>query len=136
MALDSAPVPSYTAVMQFISTSSALFFGAVMALLISWPQAAVADESAGAASYLVFESVADGRCQILSNGGKLRVLRNQHAQTAIDFRLMRVFAGKPQGLSTGIAEPGATPFKLGCTRVDGRAQDWVIERARFKQEDA
>lgn len=107
-----------------------------MALTGSLPLAAAAGEAAGAASYLVFESIADGRCQILSKGGKLRVLRNRHAQRAIDFRLMRVFAGKPQGLSTGIAEPGATPFKLGCTRVDGRAQDWVIDRARFKQEDA
>ena len=135
MALDSAPVPSYTAAMQLISNSLALF-AAVITLTISLPLATAADGSAGAASYLVFESVADGRCQILSDGGKLRVLRNQHAQRAINFRLMRVFAGKPQGLSTGIAEPGATPFKLGCTRVDGRDQDWVIERAGFKPEDA
>ena len=41
----------------------------------------------------VFESVNDGRCQILSDGGKLRILRNTHDERDIDYRLTRMFAG-------------------------------------------
>lgn len=92
-------------------------------------------EDSPAASYLTFESVSDGRCQILSEGGKLRIMHNRHPRSAIRFRLMRVFAGKPQGLSTGTAETGEQPTKLGCTRVDGREQDWIIERASYLEEN-
>ncbi|MGR8920526.1 MAG: hypothetical protein ACU85V_12990 [Gammaproteobacteria bacterium] len=92
-------------------------------------------ESEDAGSFLEFESVLDGRCQILSEGGKLRVIRNRHASSAIEYRLVRIFAGKRQGLSTGVAPPGAAPVKLGCTRVDGRPQQWEVERARFQQEE-
>jgi len=87
-----------------------------------------------APSYLSFESVADGRCQILSSGGKLRVLHNQHPDTAIKYRLIRTFVGKSQGRSVGVAQPGDAITKLGCTRVDGREQDWVVERAQFVAE--
>ncbi|MGB1879384.1 MAG: hypothetical protein ACPHTD_01585, partial [Gammaproteobacteria bacterium] len=53
----------------------------------------VAAEAENAEDYLEFESVPDGRCQILSMGGKLRVLHNRHPELAIRFRLVRMFAG-------------------------------------------
>ena len=94
-------------------------------------QASPLAEEADAAAYLEFASKLDGRCQILSEGGKLRVLRNTHADHAIKYRLVRQFVGVAQGLSVGIAPPGGEIVKLGCTRVDGRQQEWIVERANF-----
>lgn len=108
-----------------------LLIGVAASLLSFGAVNAGADGAVSAADFLVFESVADGRCQILSDGGKLRVMRNQHDARPIKYRLTRVFVGKPQGLSVGVAEPGNALVKLGCTRVDGRVQDWVVERAHF-----
>ena len=89
-------------------------------------------ETQPAASYLTFQSEADGRCQILSTGGQLRLLINSHATRAIDYRLVRVFGdGHRQGLVGGTAAPGGERVPLGCTQVDGRPQDWLLERARF-----
>lgn len=106
------------------------------ATLLSVPAATTASPAAAdAASFLELESVGDGRCQILSDGGKLRIMHNRHPAKRIAFRLQRTFAGKLQGLSTGEIEPGGSPVKLGCTRVDGRPQDWVVERARFQSEN-
>ena len=94
----------------------------------------VAAEAENAEDYLEFESVPDGRCQILSMGGKLRLLHNRHPKLAIRFRLVRMFAGNhPQGRSTGAIAAGGKPTRLGCTRVDGRDQDWIIERASFAE---
>ncbi|MGE0486977.1 MAG: hypothetical protein AB7Q81_22695 [Gammaproteobacteria bacterium] len=91
------------------------------------------DDARQAGDYLAMESVADGRCQILSEGGKLRILRNSHPKRAVAYRLLRVFAGDhPQGLVTGVAPAGGDAVKLGCTRVDGREQDWLLQRARFE----
>lgn len=85
-----------------------------------------------AARFVEFESVPDGRCQILSDGGKLRILRNTHDARAINYRVVRIFAGNHrQGLADGIAPAGET-VKLGCTRVDGREQNWTLHRARFE----
>lgn len=85
-----------------------------------------------AATYLELVAEPDGRCQILSEGGQLEVLYNRHPDQAVEYRLLRVFAGDhPQGLVTGIAPPGPEGTKLGCTRVDGRIQEWRIQRARF-----
>lgn len=86
-----------------------------------------------AGQFLAFESIGDGRCLNLSEGGKLRILRNTHGERAIHYRVMRLFAGNhPQGLATGIAPANGDPVPLGCTRVDGRLQDWTVERARFE----
>lgn len=107
-----------------------LFLG----LLVFVPGVA-ADESADPAAFLEFTSIADGRCQILSEGGKLRLIHNRHRQRTIDFRLVRMFAGNhPQGLVTGTLIAGTEGMKLGCTEVDGRPQDWVLQRARFVKE--
>lgn len=95
--------------------------------------AAATDGAQDAAAYLEFESKADGRCQILSDGGKLRVMRNVHAERAIAYRLTRIFVGVRQGLAQGIAPAGGEAVKLGCTRVDGRDQEWSIERAVFTE---
>lgn len=102
----------------------------LLALLAGPAQCAT--ESDPAASFLEFSAESDGRCQILSEGGQLRILRNRHSERAIDYRLMRVFAnGRPQNRVVGTAPPGGEPVKLGCTRVDGRPQDWLLERATF-----
>ena len=93
---------------------------------------AATGEADEAANHLEFESQPDGRCQILSRGGKLRVVHNRHVDRAIEFRQMRTFAGgRPQGLVVGVAPAGGEAVKLGCTEVDGRPQDWVVQRARF-----
>lgn len=82
--------------------------------------------------FLEFQSEPDGRCQVLSAGGKLRVLYNRHESRAIDYRLIRVFGnGHRQGRVVGTAPAGREPVPLGCTRVDGRPQDWQLERATF-----
>ena len=92
---------------------------------------------ADAAGYLAFETVLDGRCQILSAGGKLRLVSNTHPDRAIRYRLVRVFAGKPQaGRVTGTLGPGEGPIKLGCTLVDGREQNWAIVTAAFTDSEA
>ncbi len=88
-------------------------------------------EDPGAIAFLEFATKLDGRCQILSAGGKLRVLRNTHAEKAIKYRLVRMFVGVAQGLSVGVVPPGGEVVKLGCTRVDGRQQEWIVERASF-----
>ncbi|MEQ8659206.1 MAG: hypothetical protein RLW62_00165 [Gammaproteobacteria bacterium] len=108
---------------------AARLFSLVVVLCAATPAAASGD----AASFLTFESVNDGRCLNLSEGGKLRILRNTHASRDIAYRLTRMFAGNhPQGLSKGRAPAGGEPVKLGCTRVDGREQDWIVERAHFE----
>lgn len=87
-----------------------------------------------ASDFLKFETVLDGRCYNLSAGGKLVLLRNTHASKPIDYRLVRVFANTAQGLSTGVLDADHAPQKLGCDKVDGRAQTWRIQRARFVEE--
>jgi len=82
--------------------------------------------------YLEFYSVLDGKCQILSNCGKLRLVKNNHPDKAIKYRFNRIFAGKRQASMTiGVLEPGGKPVKLGCTKVDGREQTWEISVAKF-----
>ena len=110
----------------------ALMLLAGLAGLASSAAAAPVASDALAASVLEFQSEPDGRCQILSEGGKLRVLYNRHASRAVDYRLIRVFGdGHRQGRVAGTAPAGGAPVPLGCTRVDGRAQDWQLERAIF-----
>jgi hypothetical protein len=88
------------------------------------------------ASFLSFESKTDGKCQNLSEGGKLQIMRNLHPTRKISFRLIRYFVDVRQnGRATGIAEPAGAPVKLGCTRVDGHAQRWVVERAEFTEDE-
>ncbi len=85
-----------------------------------------------AEGFLEFESVPDGRCQILSKGGKLRTVINNHPDKAIKYRFTRMFAGKRQAsMAAGIVEPGDKPVKLGCTEVDGYEQTWEIKVVKF-----
>ncbi len=109
-----------------------VFLLAALAACIA-PISALAEVPALAATgFLEFQSEADGRCQVLSEGGKLRVLYNRHDSRAIDYRLIRVFGdGHRQGRVVGTAPAGGAPVPLGCTRVDGRPQDWQLERATF-----
>ena len=86
-----------------------------------------------AAAYLEFEQVLDGKCYILSSGGKLVLMHNRHPERAIAYRLVRVFAGRPQGSFTvGRLDAGVDPIKLGCSEVDGRPQRWEVVRAEFE----
>lgn len=91
-----------------------------------------ADEAAAAA--LVFEEQLDGKCQILSQGGKLVVLRNTHPAQPVRYRLVRMFLGTPQGRLDGQIAPADPPQKLGCNRVNGRRQYWRVERATLVAE--
>ncbi len=82
--------------------------------------------------YLEFESVLDGKCQILSKGGKLRTVINNHPDKSIKYRFTRMFAGKRQAsMAAGTIEPGEKPVKLGCTEVDGYEQTWEIKVVKF-----
>jgi len=102
-------------------------------LLAAHVSAASQDEARG---YLELRSEPDGRCHILSQGGELRVLTNRHPGRAIKYRLMRVFGPAiPQGYVVGVAPSDGSVVKLGCTLVDGRPQDWRLERAHFIDEE-
>ena len=82
--------------------------------------------------YIEFESVLDGRCQILSKGGKLRTVINNHPDKTIKYRFTRMFAGKRQAsMAAGTIKPGEKPVKLGCTEVDGHEQTWEIKAVTF-----
>ena len=84
-------------------------------------------------SFLAFETQIDGKCHNLSEGGKLQVLRNSHPTQKLRFRLIRYFVDvRQRGRATGTAEPAGEGVALGCTRVGGRTQRWVIERAEFE----
>lgn len=87
-----------------------------------------------AAAFLKFEPVLDGKCHILSEGGKLVLLHNTHPTRAIVYRLERRFVKLPQGLMDGTIGPGAEPQKLGCDTVGGRPQTWQVKRAEFAPE--
>ena len=80
---------------------------------------------------LEFEEKLDGRCYILSEGGKLVVMHNRDEASSVRYRLVRLFADRPQmGQTTGVIGPGEQ-IKLGCSEVDGRRQYWRVERAAF-----
>jgi hypothetical protein len=87
-----------------------------------------------AGSLLALEEVPDGRCQILSEGGKLVLLRNLDPARTVRFRLVRRFTDVPQGRLDGALAAGDAPLKLGCSRVDGRVQSWSVERASFAED--
>ncbi len=87
-----------------------------------------------AAEYLEFEAVLDGKCQNLSAGGKLMLVKNNHPSKKIYYRFNRIFSGKRQAsVAQGILEPGGKPKKLGCTKVDKREQHWEIKIAEFTE---
>lgn len=88
-----------------------------------------------AANALVFEEQLDARCQNLSPGGKLVVLRNRDPERTIRYRLIRMFVDVPQGLIDGAIAPGDVPQPLGCNRVNDRHQYWRVERASFEDAD-
>jgi hypothetical protein len=98
------------------------------------PQVTANELASEAASYLTVETVLDGRCHNLSEGGKLAVLRNTHPSKTIRYRLLRLFIDRPQGLLDGSLAPAEGVQKLGCDKVGGRAQTWRVKRARFAQE--
>ena len=109
--------------------------GVVMMIALS-PPATASEPQKSAESYLLFESTIDGRCHNLSEGGKLQILRNMHPTKKISFRLIRYFVEvRQRGRATGVAEPAGNPVKIGCTRVGGRSQRWVVERAEFTTAD-
>jgi len=81
------------------------------------------------AAYLEFGASPDNRCMLLSPGGKLAWARNRHPSMALRFRLIRLFAGVPQGgRAAGLLPPGPEGTHLGCNLVTGREQRWEIDR--------
>ena len=95
------------------------------AALVAMPAAATED----ARDLLAFEELTDGKCQILSEGGKLVVMRNLHPERTIRYRLVRLFMDVPQGRLDGEIAAGEATQKLGCSRVNRRVQSWRVERA-------
>lgn len=87
-----------------------------------------------ARDYIEFYDQLDGKCQILSSGGKLTLVKNTHPDKKIRYRFVRMFAGKPQaGVTYGILVPGEEPTKMGCNRVDDHVQMWDIKVAEFME---
>jgi len=130
-------LPYFIAVFNLTRSLAANVAIVVLVIMVQGPAAAspppVADEDAPTAgAFLKFSSEIDGRCQILSDGGKLFIMTNVHPSRSISYRLIRYFAGVPQpGRAMGTIAPGAAPKQLGCTRVDGREQRWEIQLAEF-----
>ncbi len=121
---------------RFTAASAAVAAATVIAALMATatlPLPTVASEPARSAeSYLSFETKIDGRCQNLSTGGKLQIVRNMHPTKEIRFRLIRYYIDvRQRGRATGLAGAAGEPVKLGCTLVGGRTQRWVVERAEF-----
>jgi len=108
-----------------IEIRSGILAAGLAALLLAPPLVAAEDASA----LLAFEEVTDGKCQILSEGGKLVLLRNLHPARTIRYRLVRMFMDVPQGRVDGEIAAGEVPQKLGCSRVNRRVQSWRVERA-------
>lgn len=87
-----------------------------------------------ARDYIEFYDQLDGKCQILSSGGKLTLVKNNHPDKKIRYRFVRMFAGKPQaGVVFGILDPADGPLKMGCNRVDDHEQIWDIKVAEFME---
>lgn len=81
--------------------------------------------------YLEIVTEIDPKCQILSEGGKINLLKNHHPDKTILYRLQRYFAGiKQAGLVSDSLAPGATAT-LGCNKVDKREQSWQITAAKL-----
>lgn len=82
--------------------------------------------------YVEFIANLDGKCYILSAGGRLQSIKNNHLSKTIRYRLVRYFAGKPQpSLVAGTVGPAGQTKPLGCDRVDGQDQTWRLESARY-----
>ena len=104
----------------------------ILAFAIGICHPAWATELERAETFISFEYRADGKCQILSEGGKLVMLHNTHPNREISYRLVRYFAGVPQTRVFGQLKAADAGEALGCNRVDGRDQLWKVERASFK----
>lgn len=112
---------------------------AVSLAVIIVPRARAADpaetrDASEPLDWLRLETVLDGRCHNLSEGGKLIVMHNDHPSRTIRYRLLRLHVDRPQGLMDGSIQPGEPAQKLGCDRVGGRPQTWQIKRAQFATE--
>ena len=108
---------------------SLIFRGAgALAALVLATGCRLAVAAPDAAHELTLEARADGKCQNLSEGGKLVVLRSASSRP-IKYRLVRYFANVPQSPTVGRITPEEPEQPLGCNRVDGREQRWEIKRA-------
>ncbi|MGH8602619.1 MAG: hypothetical protein ACREXR_07530 [Gammaproteobacteria bacterium] len=99
---------------------------------IGCPAGDAAPVSGDPRSYLEFIANSDGKCTILSTGGRLQSIKNNHLSKTIRYRLVRYIAGKPQpSFTSGTVGPVGQMSALGCDRVDGQDQSWRIESARY-----
>ena len=110
-------------------------FRLLMVLSGLWALPGVAQTDAAARDRLVLESRSDGKCQNLSEGGKLVVLKSLDGERAITYKLVRYFADVPQSTPVGRISPDTPEQPLGCNRVDGRPQRWEIRNASFEERD-
>ncbi len=83
------------------------------------------------ASYLEMYKEFSGKCQGLRRGD-VRMLRSTHPDKTIEYRLVRLLAGKRQAsIIRGEIEPQSEGQKLGCETLGEREQIWEVTSARF-----
>ncbi len=114
--------------------------GLAFGLLLSctWlPAAAQASDkqTEDVSSHLEIYKEFDGRCQGLRRGDA-RMIRNNHPDKSIKFRMVRILSGQrqPSIIQDTIAPGEDNGQKLGCEKLDDREQNWRIIRAEFVAE--
>lgn len=90
-----------------------------------------AAEPESAEDYLEFYEVPNNRCLSLMRGN-MRMMRNMHPEKNIEYRMIRELAGVRQAsLIRDRIAPGEEGQALGCAKLDGMEQIWIIVQARF-----
>lgn len=94
---------------------------------------AEADAGEGAASAVAFELQDNARCHNLSPGGKMTFIRSTDPDRVLRVRLIRYFSDAPQpGRVDVVLSPGEEPREIGCNQLDGRPQEWRVERVKVQ----
>ncbi len=93
------------------------------------------DQAEDVSSHLEIYKEFDGRCQGLRRGDA-RMIRNNHPDKSIKYRMVRVLNGKRQAsiIQDTIAPGEENGQKLGCEKVSDREQNWRVIRAEFVAE--
>lgn len=108
-----------------------MFISLLAGLIVMGLTTAGAAESESAEDYLEFYKVPNNRCLSLMRGN-MRMMRNIHPEKTIEYRLVRELAGTRQAsLIRDQIAPGEDGQALGCEKLDGLEQVWLIIRAHF-----
>lgn len=114
--------------------------GLACGLLLSYPGLPAAQASddpteENTSSHLEIYKEFDGRCQGLRRGDA-RMIRNNHPEKSIKYRMVRILNGKRQAsiIQDTIAPGEDNGQKLGCEKLGDREQNWRVIRAEFVAE--